>query len=353
MSETSGRSESHRPRQRDLDTRSGLPRRPKEIFALFRDAGKEWIEDKAPKQSAALAYYTLFALGPLLVLAISLAALAFGDAARESVVNQMSSLLGSEGGEAIGNLLQATEDRRLGAFGAIGGLIVLLFTASAVFAQLKDSLNRIWEVETRKREGWKAKLIGAIRKNLLSMAGVVGVGFLLLVSLLASTLLAALGSYLETLLPLNAAVWMVLNILISLAITTLLFALLYKFIPDTRIAWRDVGVGAALTAVFFLAGQIGIGYYLGTGTIGQSFGPGSAMIVILVWIYYSAMLFFYGAEVTQIYANRYGSHVRPTSEARPLADAIREEQASPEREGLDEDDAPPQRRDERRGRGVA
>lgn len=327
---------SHEPRAIDEADRRPFRWRPREVLDLLKAATMEFFEDKSPKQAAALSYYTLFALGPLLVLAIGVAALAFGaEAAREAVLTQLSKLLGETGGEGLAALLTGADRERVGIIGTIVGGLLLVVSAGAVFAQLKEALNRIWEVEAKKARGWKAKVWKALRKNLLSFAGVFGTGFLLLVSLVISAALAALGDYFTAAFPAAELVFQVLNIVVSLAVIGLVFAAMFKFLPDARVAWRDVLVGGVITAVLFLVGQIAIGYYLGAGPMSARYGVAGAMLIVLLWVYYSSMIVFFGAQLTQVYANRYGSHVRESRDARPLADAIVEEQSDPEKEGAE------------------
>ena len=339
----------HKPRATDEADRRRFRWRPRDVLDLVKAAGKEFFEDKSPKQAAALAYYTLFALGPLLLLAISIAALVVGaDAARSAVSAQMSSFLGTSGGEAIDTLLTGADRDRAGVIGTIVGAILLIFTAGAVFAQLKEALNRVWEVEAKKPEGLKAKVVKAVRKNFLSFVGVAGTGFLLLVSLLMSTVLAALGRHLAGAWPTLAILWQVVNFVFTLAIVTIVFAAMFKFLPDARIAWRDVFVGAAITALLFVLGQFGLGYYLGAGPTGDKFGAAGAVVLVLVWVYYSSMIVFLGAEITQVYANKYGSRVRASKDAEPLPEAIAKREGAPENEGIEE----PRNKDKGRGRAT-
>lgn len=341
------RKASHEPHRGDVEDRRKFDWRPRSTFELLKLTAQEWVEDKCPKQAAALAYYTLFALGPLLLLAISIAGLLFGaEAARAAVMGEMGRLLGPTGSEAVGELLAGATRERAGIIGTVVGLGLLVFAAGGVFAQLKEALNRAWEVQPKKVKGWKAKVGQALRKNFASFAGIVGTGFLLLVSLLVSAVLAAVGRYLEGLLPGTALLWQVVNLALSLVVVTLAFAAIYKFLPDVRVAWRDVLLGALVTAALFLAGQVAIGYYLGAGGLSTRYGAASAVIVILVWVYYSSLIAFFGAEFTQVYANLYGSRVRASDDARPLAQAVVEEQAPPHREGLD-------KRKGNQGRGAA
>lgn len=347
------RKASHDPTPEDESSRRRFPWRPKLLFELLKRTGQEWVEDKAPKQAAALAYYTLFALGPLLLLAISIASLLFSaDTARDAIMRELSGLLGSTGAQAVADLLGGASERTDGGLlGTIIGIGILAFTAGAVFAQLKETLNHVWEVQPKKAEGWKAKMVQAVRKNVLSFAGVVGTGFLLLVSLILSTVLAALGRYLEGLVPGMALLWQAVNLALALVVVTAVFAALYKYLPDARVAWRDVLLGAFLTAVLFLVGQVAIGYYLGAGGLSTHYGAASAVLVVLVWVYYSSLIVFFGAELTQVYANLYGSRVRVSDDAVPLRDAVEREQAEPQREGLDDRDER-ERRPTRRGRGA-
>lgn len=306
----------------------------REVGPFLKATVREFVEDKVPKQSAALAYYALFALGPLLVLAIGIASLAFGaDAAREAVVGQFSRLTGEAGGKAIEDLLGGADRERVGLVGTAVGLVLLLFSAGAVFAQLKEALDRVWEVEARAPEGLGAKVGRAVRKNVVSFVGVLGTGFLLLVSLVLSAALAAAGERLSVAFPAGVAFWAVVNFAVALAVVTFLFACIFRFLPDARVAWRDVWVGAVVTSVLFNVGQAAIGLYLGAGPLGTAYGAASAILVLLVWVYYSSMILFFGAELTQVWANRYGSRVRPAGDAQPLTEAVLEKQDHPSAEG--------------------
>lgn len=341
---------SHAPRRSDDAKRRAFRWRPREIAALLKAALKEFMEDKSPKQAAALAYYTLFALGPLLLLAISIAALVVGqDAARNAISGQLAGFLGSTGGEAVDTLLEGADRRRAGIVGALVGGALLLFAAGGVFGQLKEALNRVWEVEAKKPEGFLRKVAQAFRKNFLSFVGVIGTGFLLLVSLVASAFLAAAGRYFESILPGSALVWQVLNFVVSFAFVALVFGLMFKFLPDARISWKDVLVGALVTAILFVAGQFALGYYLGAGPVADRFGAAGAIVVVLVWVYYSGMIVFFGAELTQVYANVYGSRVRPSRDAESYPDAVQERQSDPQEEGIHERRTP--RGTTRQGRG--
>ena len=349
------RKASHEPSPEDQADRRPFRWRPREVGGLFKATFKEFVEDKTPKQAAALAYYTLFAMGPLLVLAIGIAAFVFGaDAAREAVMAQLTQFVGATGAEGVATLLTGADRERVGILGTAVGLVVLLFSAGIVFAQLKEALNRIWEVEARKPEdGFKSKVLHAVRKNLFSFVGILGTGFLLLVSLVISALLAAVGDYFAAAFPAAEVLWQVVNVAVSLLVVTAIFAAIFRLVPDARVAWQDVGVGAFFTAVLFLAGQLALGYYLGSGPLSTRYGAGSAVLVVLVWVYYTSLIVFFGAQFTQVYANRYGSHVRESDDGISLKRAIAERQSEPEREGTTEgsDERPGRKRE--RGRGTA
>ena len=278
------------------------------FFRTFVAAGKDWFEDKAPRLAAALSYYTAFSLPPLLVLLVGIAGLAYGaDAVRDRMVGQIAGLVGEESARLLGEAI-AEAQLTTGTVGAVViGFGVLLFGATGVFGQLQDALNTIWEVKPTETGGiWKA-----IRSRLLSVGAVLGAGFLLLVSLAVSTAIGALvdtfGRY-QGLAPFLATI----DLGVSLLVVTILFALIFKYLPDVEISWRDVWVGAAITALLFVAGKFAIGFYLGTSDIGSAYGAAGSLIVILVWIYYSALILFYGAEFTQAWAhNRQGSTRTP------------------------------------------
>lgn len=285
----------------------------KKIFGLLKLTFKEWQEDNISRLAAALAYYTIFSLAPLLIIAITVAGFIWSQNAVESqVLLQMESLLGPQGTEFIRALLDNASENLQGGGGILTTVIgvgVLIFGSIKAFRELRESLNVIWEVETPKEEGVWNSIKSVLKRDVLSFAMVMGVGFLLLVSLIFSTLLSALSGVLNDFLPLPN-VWMsILNNLVSLLIFTFVFSFLYKYLPETRVAWGDVILGGFVTAVLFLAGKFLIGLYLGNSSIGSSFGAAGSLALLLVWIYYSAQIVFFGAEFTQVYANQYGSNI--------------------------------------------
>jgi membrane protein len=268
------------------------------LATVFITAGKDWADDKAPRLAAALSYYTAFSLPPLLVLLVGIAGIIYGaDVVRDRIVDQIAGLVGADSARLLGEAI-AEAQQTTGTGGAVViGFGVLLFGAAGVFGQLQDALNTIWEVKPKKDGG-----IGKfLRSRLLSMAAVLGAGFLLLVSLAVSAAVGALvdmAGRIQAVAPFLA----VLDLLISLVVITALFALIFKYLPDIEIAWRDVWVGAGITALLFVAGKFGIGLNLGTSEVGSAYGAAGSLIVILVWIYYSALILFFGAELTQAWA---------------------------------------------------
>jgi membrane protein len=294
---------------------------------LFVETFKDWNEDKAPRLSAALAYYTIFSLAPLLIIAIAVAGLAFGEeAARGQVMEQIGGFIGQSGAEAVEGLLAASNRPAGGTIAAIIGFATLLFGAAGVFSQLKDAMNTIWEVAPRPSLG----IWGMIKTNVLSFTMVLAVGFLLLVSLLISTVLSALTTFVAGENGAQTVLWQVVNFVVQLLVTFGLFALIFKELPDAEIAWRDVALGAAFTTLLFAVGRYLISFYLAQTATGSTFGAAGSLVVILVWVYLSAQILFFGAEFTQVYARRYGSHIRPSEDAVPATEEMRAEQGMPD-----------------------
>ncbi|MGG6296351.1 YihY/virulence factor BrkB family protein [Leptolyngbya sp. AN02str] len=296
------------------------------ILPLLKATYTEWTEDKVPRLAAALAYFTIFSLAPLLVIAISIAAFFFGEeAARGQVVGQIQGLLGPEGAEAIEAMI-ANANRAEGGFVAtIVGIVTLLLGASGVFGQLQDALNTIWEVAPKPGKG----IANFIRSRFLSFGMVVVIGFLLLVSLVLSAVLAGIGTYFNGVMPGFAPLWELVNFVVSFGVITFLFALIYKVLPDVHITWGDVWTGAAVTALLFTIGRTLIGIYLGSAAIGSAYGAAGSLVIVLVWVFYSAQILLFGAEFTQVYARRYGSQIRPTSFAVSLSEEDRVQQGMP------------------------
>ena len=282
----------------------------KHVWKLLWDTYWEFSEDNAPLFGAALAYYTFFAMAPLLIIAIAVAGFVFGaEAARGEVAAQLRYLLGAEGARAVESLLNRAQESEAGVTASILGLLTLLFGATRVFTNLQTALNVIWDVSGRDITGLRANLWAFAKKRALSFAMVLVVGFLLLVSLLASAALNATSRYLSELAPASSqmpVLWLS-DFLVSFIGVTLLLALVYKFLPDTTIDWRDVWFGAVATALMFMGGKLLIGWYLGNSSIGSVFGAAGSLIIILMWVYFSAQILLFGAEMTQVFATHYGS----------------------------------------------
>jgi membrane protein len=307
--------------------------KPKDIVGLLKETWTEWQEDKASRLAAALAYYTAFSIAPLLVIAIAIAAIVFGEeAAQGQIATQLGTLVGKEAAEAIQALL-VSSSRKSGE-GIIATLIsiaLLFFGASNIFTQLQDSLNTIWEVAPKPGRGIK----GIIKDRILSFGMVLGIGFLLLVSLILSTVLAALGNYLGGMMPGLQFLWSILNFLLSFGVISLLFALMFKFLPDVKITWGDVGIGAVITALLFTIGKSLISLYLSNSGVGSTYGAAGSLVVLLLWVNFSAQILFFGAEFTQVYANKYGSRIVPTKNAVRVTEEARAQQGMPRTRDLE------------------
>jgi membrane protein len=278
----------------------------KSYLPLLKAAFSEWLEDNSPRMGAALAYYTVFSLSPLLIIVIAVAGLVFGqEAAQGQVVAQLQGLLGQDTAKAIQEMIKNADKPSSGIIGSLAGLITLLVGATGLFGELHDALNTIWEVPPKEGRG----LVGLIKDRFLSFTMVLGIGFLLLVSLTVSAALAAFGQFLNSILPSLTAVGHVLNFVVSFGVVTLLFAMIYKYLPDVEIAWNDVWTGAAATALLFTVGKFLIGFYLGNSGVASAYGAASSLAVLLVWVYYSAQIFLFGAEFTHVYAGKKGSQL--------------------------------------------
>ena len=289
------------------------------IFRLLRDTVSEWKADNAARLGAALAFYSLFSMAPLLIIVISLAGLVFGqDAAQGRIVEQLQGLVGRDAAQSIEMMIGSTRSPAPSIIAAVAGLVTLLLGASGVFGQLQDALNVIWNAPPRPAP----TILQVIRQRFLSFAMVLGTGFLLLVSLVLSAALAALNDSLGRLMATSAPVLQVIQFLISFAVITLMFALIFKLLPDVRIAWSDVWIGAAATSLLFTIGKSLIGLYLGKSSIASTYGAAGSIVIILLWVYYSAQILFLGAELTQVYANRYGSRLSYVEKESDFNDAV-------------------------------
>jgi membrane protein len=274
------------------------------MAALLKRAYASWKTHEGAKMGASLAYYAVLSLAPLVIIVIAIAGLVFGrDAARQGLITQVQALVGPDGASMINTMTASAQKPSSGILGTVIGLATLLFGASGVFSELRDSLNKIWEVKSTPGSGVWAM----IRERFLTFGMVLGIGFLLLVSLLLSAALAAFGELFGNSLPLPAFVLEGANMLISILVITLLFAAIYRFLPVERLPWSDLWIGSFGTALLFVLGKFLLGLYLGHASVGSAYGAAGSLIVLLVWIYYTAQLFFFGAEFTRAYSQNHGS----------------------------------------------
>ncbi len=271
---------------------------------LLRETVSAWVDDRAPSMGAALAYYTMFSIAPLLLIVISVAGLVFGaDAARGEITAQLRGLIGEAGAQMVEGLVESADRPAQGLLSTLVGAALLAVGATTVFAELQDALDRIWRAPQRAAGG----LWALLRARLLSLGLILGMGFLTMVSLLLSAALSALGKWWGAWFGhwLQLAEW--LNQAIAFALVTAMFAMIYKLMPRARVAWADVWLGAAVTALLFTVGKFLIGLYLGRSGLGSVFGAAGSLVVLMVWVYYSAQVFLLGAEFTWAYARRFGS----------------------------------------------
>ena len=287
------------------------------IFTLLKQTYQKWSEDKAPRLGAALAYYTVFSLAPLLVVVIALAGLVFGQKAAEGqIVGQLGGLVGEQSAQAIQGMIANAWKPKSGIVATILGTATLLLGASGVFGQLQDALNTVWGVKPKPNLG----IWGMLRQRFASLTTLLGTAFLLMVSLVLSAALAAVGTAFHHWLPVPEAVLQALEFLISFGVITLLFAMMFKLLPDIKMSWGDVWLGAVVTALLFTIGKFALGLYLGKSDIGSSFGAAGSLVILLVWIYYSGQILLFGAEFTAVYANSSGSRIVPSEIAEPVSE---------------------------------
>ncbi len=284
----------------------------KRYFTLFKQAFTEFGDDKAQRLGAALAYYTIFSLAPLLLIAIAIAGMVFGrEAAQGQIFGQLRGVFGPQAAAGVQEIVKSAAKPKSGTIATVVGIVTLLFGAAGVFGQLKDALNTIWNVEPKKTSG----IMTMLKDRFLSFAMVPGTGFLLLVSLVIDSGVAAAGHFVGSRLPGGEALWQGVQLVVSLGVVTLLFALIFRFLPDVHPAWRDVWFGAAFTAVLFVVGKFALGLYLGKSAVGSSYGAAGSLVVLLLWVYYSAQILFFGAEFTQVYARTHGSMAKAKEDA--------------------------------------
>jgi membrane protein len=292
------------------------------FWQLLKETYTQWSAAKPFQLAAALAYYTLFSLAPLLLIAIAIAGLVFGrEATEQQILTTFQGLMGPQGAQAIQGLLQSASTPASGVLATVIGIVTLLIGAGGVVGQLQEALNTIWEVEAKPGGG----LWSLLRTRFVSFAMVLGVGFLLLVSLLVSAALAAMIAVMRGALPGGEVLWHGVEFLVSLGLITVLFALIYKVLPDVDIAWREVWIGAALTAVLFTVGKWLLGLYLGRKGVTSPYGAAGSLVLVLLWVYYSGLIVFFGAALTKVYATTYGAGMRPAAQT-----VMRKDQTEPQ-----------------------
>ena len=288
-------------------------------LSLIGAAARAWWDDDALRLGASLAYYTLFAIGPVLLVATAIAGLVFGpEAVRGEIVNQLDGLIGREGALTVQTLLEGASKRQAGIFATILGSFAFIIAATGAFLELQVALNTIWRVKPKPGAYLKALIIDRIR----SFGLVVAVGFLLLVSRVITAALAALSAWISQRWPGFPATLKAISLIVSLIVTSGLFAMLFRFLPDVRLLWKDVATGAVVTAVLFMIGQQAIGLYLGQSTMTTSYGAAGSVMVLLLWVYYSCQILLFGAEFTRLWAARHGVKPKPESFAQKDPDAI-------------------------------
>jgi len=274
-------------------------------FSLLKQTVSEWLEDQVPQLGAALAYYTVFSLAPLVLLLLAIVGFIFRNdpaGAWRKMTEEMSYFLDKSALDVVANIAQTASHPNKGMSATIIGILLALFGASGVFGQLQNALNTIWGVKAKPGAG----IVGFIRSRFLSFAMVAGVCFLLLVSLVFESVLKSFSRYVQAMFPGGIVIALVVYSIFDLAVVVLLFASIFKFLPDVKIQWRDVWIGAVMTAIFFAIGKWALGLYLGSGTASSAYGAASSLITLLLWIYYSSQILLFGAEFTQVYAARAG-----------------------------------------------
>lgn len=282
------------------------------LVKLLKDTAVEWYDDGAPRLAASLAYYTLLSTAPLVLLSVSVAGIAFGEeAARGQIASQLGNAVGPQAASVLEAIAKSAHQSDAGTLSSIVSIVLLLVGASGVFGELQTTLNAMWGVKPKPGRGMR----GFMRDRFLSFTMVLGVAFMLLVSLVISAGLSAAGRYFSDALPGGATVWQGVNFVFSLAVITGLFTLIFKVIPDADVRWRDVWVGAAVTALLFTIGKMLLGLYLGSSSVASSYGAAGSVVAYVVWVYYASQILFLGAEFTQVYARMEGKPIQPSPNA--------------------------------------
>jgi membrane protein len=281
-----------------------------EIWALVKNTFDAWSDDNVPRLGASLAYYTALSLAPLIVVVLAIAGLAFGpDAVRGQLVWQIQDTVGYDGAKTIQQLIQTAYKPASGIIATVLGLLTLFFGATSVVMELTDALNTIWHVPVDPSQTGIKNVFRLMRQRFVSFAMIVGVGFLLLVSLVVSAWLSAMGRFFNNLLPVSEPILHLVYLIISFTVVTMMFAVIYKVLPAVHLEWSDVAIGAAVTSLLFTLGKLLLGLYLGKSSLASTYGAAGSFVIVLVWVYYSAQIFFLGAEFTRIYTQQLGSQV--------------------------------------------
>jgi membrane protein len=276
----------------------------KEVWATIKETGQEWGEDRLSRVAAALAYYTIFALPPLLVIAIAVAGFVIGrQDVQQRVIAQVQGIIGQAGAQAVAAMIQGAQNSSGGVLATVLSAVLLLFSATGVFVQLQGAFDTVWDIPPSEQGGFP----NTVLTRLKAVTMVIGVGLLLLISMLLSAALSAVAVFAAHYLPASNWVMQVINYFVSFVIIVPLFALVFRTFPDTDVQWRDVWIGSAITALLFILGQLGIGLYLGRSAVTSTYGAAGSLAVILLWVYYSAQIVLLGAEFTQVYAKHFGS----------------------------------------------
>lgn len=284
----------------------------KAMWDLLKETFTSWDEDRAPRLAAALAYYTIFALAPLLIIAIAVAAMFFDEAqVRQNMLSEVGNMIGQNGRQAIEAMIEGARQPTTGLIATVIGVVTLLVAAGGLFNQLQDALNTIWGVQPKPGRG----IWGIIKDRPLSFGMVIATGGVLLASLIISTALSAAGKLLGGDAASQALLWQAVNLGVSFGISTLLFAVIFKVLPDAKVRWHDVWIGAAATAALFTLGRFLIGWYLGHAATESSYGAAGSLVALLIWVYYSAQILFLGAEFTKVYAKGHGVRIEPAANA--------------------------------------
>jgi membrane protein len=283
---------------------------PKSVFNLLKEAGNGFIDDKVIKLSAALAYYTVFSIGPTIIIIIYLAGAIYGqDAVQGTVFEELRDLVGAQAAAQIQDLIRNVAQSNRGSFAAVFGTVTLVVGATTVFAEIQDSINDIWGLKPKPKRGW----LKMLTNRLLSFSVIVSLGFILLVSLIINGLIETLMDGLKARFPdVTVTVLYIVNLVVTFTIITSLFAIIFKVLPDAIIRWKDVMIGAMVTAVLFMIGKFGITFYISRSDVGTTFGAAGSLVILLVWVYYSAIILYFGAEFTKVYAREFGDRIHPS-----------------------------------------